>query len=423
MDPAIAICFIVLFGLLFLTVPIAVSLGIAVIAALWIGELEPMLFVQKLYASFESYPTMAIPFFLMSGAIMQRGSMAPALIKVSRTLVGHIPGGLVHVSILTCIFYGALCGSAVATLAAVGGILIPAMKKEGYPAGFASAINATGGTLGVLIPPSITLIMYGSTGGVSISDLFIASTLPGILAGLSIMVVGGYIAWKNGYGKQTPRATARERMEALWEAKWALMVPVIVLGGLYGGIVTPTEAGMVAVVYSLIAESFITKQLTLKRLCEVVVDTVRNTAVIFFLIASSQCLGMVLMQYNCHELFANWVTGITHNPYVFLCAMMVFFLILGCILEGGSVILVLTPFIMPVLNTLGIDPIHFGVLFIFALIIGNLTPPVGLNLFMGATIGDVSFAVICRSVVPYVLAMVAVLFLLVFIPQLSTCFV
>ncbi|MBQ9104890.1 MAG: TRAP transporter large permease subunit, partial [Mailhella sp.] len=179
MDPAIIVCFVVLFGLLFLTIPIAVAISCAVFAAIWVGDLEPMLFVQKLYAAFENFPVMAIPFFLMAGSIMQRGSMAGALIRVSQSLVGHIPGGLVHVSILTCIFYGALCGSAVATLAAVGGLLVPAMKQEGYPADFAAAINATGGTLGVLIPPSITLIMYGATGGVSISDLFLATIIPG----------------------------------------------------------------------------------------------------------------------------------------------------------------------------------------------------------------------------------------------------
>lgn len=419
MDPAVIICFVVLFGLLLLTVPIAVAISCAVFAAIWVGDLEPMLFVQKLYAAFENFPVMAIPFFLMAGSIMQRGSMAGALIRVSQSLVGHIPGGLVHVSILTCIFYGALCGSAVATLAAVGGLLVPAMKQEGYPADFAAAINATGGTLGVLIPPSITLIMYGATGGVSISDLFLATIIPGCLAGLSIMVVGGYIAWKRGYGKRSPRASWGERIAALWAAKWALLVPILVLGGIYGGITTPTEAGVVAVVYALCAEIFITRHLTLKDVCAVVVDTVRSTAVIFFLIASSQCLGMILMQYNCHELFANWVTSVTTNPWIFLCAMMLFFLLLGCILEGGAVILVLTPFIMPVLKTLGIDPVHFGVLFIYALIIGNLTPPVGLNLFMGATIGGVSFAAICRAVVPYVLAMVAVLFILIFIPQLT----
>lgn len=423
MEYTLVICFVTLFGLLLLTVPIAVALATSVIVTIWVGDLEPFLYVQKLYASFENFPVMAIPFFLMAGSIMQQGSMAPSLIRLSRTLVGHIPGGLVHVSILTCIFYGALCGSAVATLAAVGGILVPAMIKEGYPGDFASAINATGGTLGVLIPPSITLIMYGAAGGVSISDLFIAVAIPGCLAGASIMIVGGFIACRKNYGVQSIRADRRERLAALGDAKWALLVPVIVLGGIYGGITTPTEAGVVAIVYALFAETFLTRSLTWKKLREVVRSTICSTGTIFFLIATANCLGMILMQYNIHQAFADMVFSITTNASLFLCFMMVLFLLLGCFLDGGAVILVVTPIIMPVLVQLGINPVHFGVLMIYALIIGNLTPPVGLNLFMGCAIGGVSFNRMCRAIVPYVAAMIVVLIILIFVPQLSTVFV
>ena len=262
MDPVLITLFSVLIIGLVLSLHIGAAIGLAVLAAIWVGDLEPALFSQKLYSVFNSFPLLALPFFVCAGDIMQRGSMAGALLKLSRTLVGHITGGLSLVSVLTCLFYGSLCGSPPATVAAVGGIMIPAMEKEGYPKSFATAVNTASGTLGALIPPSTALIIYGATAGVSISDLFIAIIVPGCILGVAFMILGTAISGVRGYGIKTSRANFKERMEALWEAKWALMVPVLVLGGIYTGITTPTEAGVVAVVYALFAESFITKTMT-----------------------------------------------------------------------------------------------------------------------------------------------------------------
>ena len=269
--------------LLILSVPIAAALGLGVMVGMIAGDLPPEFMMQKVFSSLDSFPLLAVPFFILAGEIMQKGSMADALLRVSRCLVGHITGGMAHVSILTCMFYGALSGSSPATVAAVGGIMIPAMEKEGYPRDFSAAVNTSAGCLGVMIPPSVPLIIYGTTVGVSVSDLFIAGILPGIFVGVVLMFTAWALVRRRGINVATRKATRRETLRAVWEAKHALLVPVIVLGGIYGGIFTPTEAGAVAVLYAFVVESLLLRSLTWSKTWEVLKGAAITNATIFII--------------------------------------------------------------------------------------------------------------------------------------------
>lgn len=269
MELPILLAAVTLVVFLIVSVPIGVAIGSSVVVALLAGDLPPEFLMQKLFFSLDSFPLLAVPFFILSGEIMQKGSMAQSLLSFSKCLVGHITGGLAHVSILTCMFYGALSGSAPATVAAVGGIMIPAMEREGYKKDFSSAVNTAGGCLGVMIPPSVPLIIYGTTANVSVGDLFICGIFPGIFIGLLLMAVSYLIAKRTQPVNRAERASWRETLRAFSHAKYALVVPVIVLGGIYGGITTPTEAGAIAVVYAFVTEGLILKTLTWKSIRDI----------------------------------------------------------------------------------------------------------------------------------------------------------
>ena len=421
MDPVLITLFSVLIIGLVLSLHIGAAIGLAVLAAIWVGDLEPALFSQKLYSVFNSFPLLALPFFVCAGDIMQRGSMAGALLKLSRTLVGHITGGLSLVSVLTCLFYGSLCGSPPATVAAVGGIMIPAMEKEGYPKSFATAVNTASGTLGALIPPSTALIIYGATAGVSISDLFIAIIVPGCILGVAFMILGTAISGVRGYGIKTSRANFKERMEALWEAKWALMVPVLVLGGIYTGITTPTEAGVVAVVYALFAETFITKTMTWKKLVEIFSSTVHTTGMMFFVITAATAMGTILVYFNADTVVADMLSGVTTNKYVLIFLVCTLIIILGTFMETVALIMIMTPILLPMMVNSDMTPVHFGVVMTFGVILGNITPPVGMNLYVGCGISGISFALLSRAIMPFIAVMIGCFYLISYVPAFSTC--
>lgn len=423
MDPVLFTTFGTLILLLILTVPIGVSIGIAVFLGMMVGGLPPVFLAQKMYSSLDSFPMLAIPFFIVAGDIMQKGTIANSLLRLSRCMVGHITGGMAHISIVTSLFYGALSGSAAATVAAVGGIMIPAMEKEGYPKDFAAAVNATSGCLGIMIPPSIPLILFGSTAGVSISNLFVATIVPGVVIAIALMSVSYVICVRRKYGKAASRAKFTEMLRALYEAKWAIMVPVIVLGGIYGGVTTPTEAGAIAVIYALFVEVFVTKSMTRKLFLNILKSSVRINAAIFLVVASAAALGQIMMYYNLSAAVLDAIMSISTNKYLILTLIVVILLILGTFLEATAIIMIVTPLLMPVINAIGVDPVHFGIIMLTSFAVAGQTPPVGMTLFVGASIAEISIERLSVTCIPYILTLIIMLFIVAFIPELSLCLV
>lgn len=421
MELPIILAAITLVVFLILSVPIGVAIGASVAVAILSGDLPPEFLMQKLVLSLDSFPLLAVPFFILSGEIMQKGSMASALLNFSKSLVGHITGGLAHVSVLTCMFYGALSGSAPATVAAVGGIMMPAMEREGYSKSFASAVNTAGGCLGVMIPPSVPLIIYGTTANVSVGDLFICGIIPGIFIGLLLMLVSYVIARRELPATNMKRATFKQVGQAFWQAKFALMVPIIVLGGIYGGITTPTEAGAIAVVYAFITEGFILKTLDKQKIWDIFKNSSITSASIFIVVATASALGQLLMIYNVPDIIVKYFSGLVGNKYLLLVAIIVLLLIMGTFMDALANILILTPLLQPLVTAAGIDMTHFGIVMIVAVSIGFLTPPVGVNLFVACGISGISIERLSYAVLPFVGIMIVGLMILAFIPQLSLC--
>ncbi len=415
---------LVIFGslaiFLLLSVPIGVSLGLTTLIGLWITGLVPTALIADMFNSLNSFPLMAVPFFIMAGEIMQKGTMADRLLNVSRALVGNMPGGMGHVSVLTSMFYGALSGSAPATVAAVGGIMIPAMEKEGYSKPFSSAVNTAAGCVGVIIPPSVPLIIYGTVAaGASVGDLFIAGILPGILIGLSLMATVHIIAVRNAYRGAGMRWSFKAVFVALGKAIPALVVPLIVLGGIYGGVFTPTEAGIAAAGYAIIMEGVILRTLRLKDIFDIFSNTALTTASIFLLIATATAFGQLLLFNNVPDTMVSFLRGISSNPLVLLPIIILFLLVMGTFMDALANILILTPLLLPVVTELGYHPVHFGIIMIITASIGFLTPPVGVNLFVGCSVGNISIEKLSFAVLPFIFAMLAALMLIIFIPQIT----
>lgn len=405
--------------LLMFSVPIAAALGLGVAVGMIAGDLPPEFLIQKAFSSLDSFPLLAVPFFILAGEVMQKGSMADSLLKVSRCLVGHIPGGLAHVSILTCMFYGALSGSSPATVAAVGGIMIPAMQREGYPEDFSAAVNTSAGCLGVMIPPSVPLIIYGTTVGVSVSDLFIAGILPGVFVGAVLMLAAYLIVRRRGIRIEAPRASRRKTLAALNEAKYALLVPVIVLGGIYGGVFTPTEAGAVAVFYAFLVEGLCIRSLTWAKTLDILKGAAITNATIFLIMCVACALGQLLLIYSVPDVVTEALSGVAHNVHLLLAVIVGIMLVAGTFMEALANIIILAPLMFPIIRQVGVDPIHFGVILIVSAALGFLTPPVGVNLFVACGISKISIERLSAAVLPFLLAMLGALGALIAFPEIS----
>lgn len=342
------------------------------------------------------------------------------LVNFANSLVGQFKGGLAHVSIVACMFFAAISGSGSATTAAIGGIMIPAMVKASYDRNFSTAVQAVGGTTGIIIPPSVPLVLYGVSAGVSVSSLFIAGILPGILIGLSLMVVAYFISWKEGYGAEVERT---KLWKSFKEAILALLMPVIILGGIYGGFFTPTEASVVAVVYGFIIGVFVYKQINLQTLREMLVSSVVTTSVILFIIGSASIFGMVLTREQVPQSIATLLSESNLSPIIILLLVNLLLLVVGTFMETIAAIIILTPILLPVVMQIGIDPIHFGIIMTANLAIGLITPPVGVSLFVGARVGNTKFEPLVRAVIPFMLMMIVSIVIITFIPQLSMIFI
>lgn len=418
---------ILLFGALILLlavgVPVTFSLGLAAVATIWFGDIMPMLIVpQEMIRSINSFPLLAIPFFILAGDLMQRGGISHRLVEFSRTLVGSMNGGLAMVSIVTSAFFAAISGSGAATTAAVGAILIPAMMSQGYSASYASANQAASGALGVIIPPSIPLILYAIAANQSVGDMFAAGFLPGFVVVGALMLYAYSHALKHPTARDEP-ASFIEILRAGWKAILALLMPGLILGGIYGGIVTPTEAAVIAVVYSFIVGTVIYRELPLKEIPHILRRSAVTSAVVVSIIATAGLYGRIILSLQIPAQISDLVLSLIESPWMFAILVNVLLLFVGMFLEAAAAILIFTPILLPIALKLGFDPVHFGIIMVVNLAMGMFTPPVGLNLFIASQISRVSITQLTRAILPFVALMLAVLMVISFIPWLSLALV
>lgn len=405
--------------LMALGVPISVSLGFSALLALIYGDVMPLIIVpQKMFTSIDSFPLMAIPFFMVAGSLMERGGISRRLIDVAKAFIGSFSGGLALVTVLASMFFAALSGSGPATVAAIGAIMIPGMVREGYNKNFAAATQASAGYIGIIIPPSIPMITYGVVTSTSISKLFMAGFIPGILIGLVLMGVAYVISLRRDY-RGTSKASMGEAWTTVKEAFLALLMPVIILGGIYGGLFTPTEAANIAVVYGFIVSFFIYKELKLKDIPGLLRSAAVASAMVMFLIAAATTFGVILTREQVPAQLAQIFINMTNEPFVFLMIINIMLLVVGMFMEANAAIIILAPIFLPVILQLGIDPVHFGILMVVNLAIGMITPPLGVNLFVACGLTKLRLEDVVKENVAYLVASILLLFVLTYFPTLS----
>lgn len=423
-----AILFISFAVLLLMGAPIAVCLGTSsVVAMIAQGAGRPLDTVMSslpmiVSASTSKFVLLAIPFFILAGNIMEKAGISEKLIKLAEACVGHIRGGLAIVCVIVACFFAAISGSGPATVAALGVIIVPAMIKSGYKPAFSAALMAAAGAIGVIIPPSITFVVYGSIADTSIGDLFIAGLVPGLLMGFALMVVA-LLAGRKSDLKTLPKASRKERWLAFKDAFWGLIMPVIILGGIYGGIFTPTEAAAVSVVYGLFVGIFIYKKIRLKEFYALLLDTTSTTATVMFITAAASLFAYVLTRARLDVAISSALQNATGgNVIVFFIIVNIILLIAGCFLDSTSALYIFTPLFVPVAQALGVNLIHLGVVMIVNLAIGLFTPPVGVNLYVACGVGNVNLKQISKAVVSLIIAALIVLLIVTYIPKISLLF-
>jgi len=409
---------VLLLVLFFINVPIAFALGLATLVASFLTDIPFIRMPQSMFASVNSFPLMALPFFILAGKLMEHGGISQKLVDFANALVGHLRGGLAYVAIIASIFFAAVSGSSIATTVAIGSIMIPAMLKMGYDRNFSSALHAASGTIGAFIPPSVPMVLYGVAGGVSIGALFIAGFVPGVLVGISFMIVAYLHSKRHNYSTQK-RKSWREVWTAFKDAFWALLLPVIILGGIYSGIFTPTEASVIAVVYGFIAGVFIYRLIDLKAAKKILHSTVISTATLGIIISAASYFGIWLTLERVPHTIAEWFQNANLGPIVAIMLINLFLLILGTFMDATAGLIICTPILLPVAQNLGFDPVHFGIIMIVNLGIGLLTPPLGVGLFVASKIGKTSFEKIVRAAVPFIIVMIVDVILITVFPQLS----
>ncbi|GGF29890.1 hypothetical protein GCM10010954_31260 [Halobacillus andaensis] len=415
---------IVLFGsfalLLLLSVPIGIAIGVSTLLTIVYSGTIPIEFLMKeLVTAVDSFPLMAVPFFILAGEIMGKGGISERLFNLANALVGNKTGGFAMATIVTCMFFAAISGSGPATVAAIGGIMIPAMVKQGYDKKFATATVAAAGSIGVIIPPSIPMVIYGVVGNASIGDMFIAGVIPGLLVGLSLMVWAYIYSKKQGYRGTFEKTSFSYIGKSFWDAKWALVIPLIILGGIYGGIFTPTEAAVIAVVYGILAGLLLYRELKIKDLPKILADSALTTSTVLIIVGTATAFGRLLTIEQIPTQVANFLLSISESEIVIILLITVLLLLVGCFMDTLAAIIILTPILLPIAVNLGYDPIHFGIIMVVNLAIGFITPPLGVNLFVGSGISGLSIEQLSKAIIPFFLAMIFSLLMITFIPELS----
>ena len=408
--------------ILILATGASIGVGLALSSAIVLYAIIDMpliVVVQRMFTSVDSFSFMAVPFFMLAGAFMSAGGVTKRIVDFSMALVGALAGGLALVVAVAGMFFAALSGSSAATTAAIGSAMIDEMEKRGYPRSFAAAVVASGGTVGIVIPPSITMVVYGSIANTSIADLFLGGFAPGILMGLSMCLVSWIIAKKQGY-KGEGQFSIMRALRSFRECFWALMMPVIILGGIYGGIFTPTEAAAVAAVYGALVGFFVYRELALKDIPKTLLSAAYNTTMIMFVVGAANVFGWILTNAQVPHALAQNFTHLTNSPIVFLMLVNVLLLFIGTLINASAAVVILTPILLPVALSMGIDPMFFGVLMVVNLAIGCITPPVGLDLFIVSSITGISIDKVTAKVMPYLLILLVDLVILTYIPSIIT---
>ena len=406
--------------LIFIKVPIGYAIGMGTMITLMIFSDIPLVMItQNAVAGIDSFPLMAIPFFILAGNIMSTGGVAKRLVDLASLAVGKITGGLAMVTTVVCMFFAAISGSAMATTSAVGAFMIPEMERKGYDRGFSASVAAAAGTIGVIIPPSIPFVLYGVVTGTSIGDLFKAGFLPGIAMGVAIMVACYFISKKEGYRGTDEKVTGKQLWLTFKDAIWAILSPGIILGGIYTGVFTPTEAAVVSVVYSAIIGAFVYKELTWQKLYDALKDTIIVNGLTTFMVGLSAAFAAYLSMEQIPTMIANSILSFTTNPILLLLVINAFLLVVGCFIDNIPATIILAPILLPIVVKLGMSPVQFGIILTMNLAIGFTTPPYGIDLFVASAIADVSIERMMKTMKWLILSLLIVLMLTTYFEPLT----
>ena len=413
---------ILLFGalalLLLLGMPVFAALGLASLLYLFVHGIQPLIAVQQMFDGIDKFPLLAVPFFILAGNLMNAAEITDRLFAFARSLVGHLRGGLGHVNIVASVIFSGMSGTAVADAGGLGTVELKAMRDQGYDISFAVGITASSSTIGPIIPPSLAMIVYGLMANASVGQLFVAGIVPGLLMALALHALVWTIAVRRDYPRE-PRASLAQVLASLRASALALLTPVIIVGGIVAGIVTPTEAAIVAVLYALAIGAFAYRSLSPDKLLAVLLETFETTAVIMIMVAASVLFGWILVRENVAVQFSQAMLALASEPWQALLLLNLLLLIAGMIMETIAVILILTPIVLPVLHAFAIDPVQFGVIMVLNLMIGLMTPPIGLLLFVMARIGQLDLLATTRACLPFMLPLFAVLLLISLFPPIT----
>ncbi len=434
---------IVLFISLFIMISVGVPIGFAIggatmLSMFYCTDLNMVINAQYCYSGISSFTVMAIPFFMLAGLLMSTGGIAKRIVNVASALIDFVTGAIGCVTVLACMFFGALSGSGMATASAIGGMMIPEMRRKGYDPAYAATLVCFGGIVGPIIPPSLSFVLYGATTGTSVPNLFLAGIIPGILLGIGYLALNIIMCKKNGTDLKavhtseeineqvTVKVLLQKRFKrilvALKEGFWALLSPVIILGGIYSGIFTPTEAACVSVVYSAIISLFVYKEMTFQQLFKVLVDSAVINGITSFLLGYSTVFSTFLTFEKVPQMITAFLMGFSSNKYVILLLVNLFLLVVGCFLDTVPAIIIIAPMLLPAIKTLGINPVHFGVIMAVNLAIGLCSPPYGCNLFVGAAVAKIKMQSMFKYIMPFMAVSIVMLLLITYVPWLSLMF-
>jgi C4-dicarboxylate transporter DctM subunit len=415
-----AIIFVLLLALMLTGMPISISLGLTVLGFLFTMTNVPIESVAlKLFTGIEKFEIMAIPFFILAGNFLTHGGVARRMINFATSMVGHWHGGLALAGVMACALFAAVSGSSPATVVAIGSIIMPAMVKQGYPKGFGAGVITTSGALGILIPPSIVMVMYSVSTNTSVGQLFMAGVIPGLLLAILLGLTTWFLARKHNYPRM-PKASWGERWIAFRKSAWGLLLIVIVMGGIYSGMFTPTEAAAVAAVYAFVVAVFVYKDMTLMKVPKVLLDSAAMSAMLLYIITNAMLFSFLMTSENIPQAMAGWILGKGFGVISFLLVCNVLLLLAGNVMEPSSIVLIMAPILFPVAMKLGIDPVHFGIIMVVNMEVGMCHPPVGLNLYVASGITKMGITELTIAVMPWLMTMVGFLMLITYVPIIST---